>query len=145
MDIPCQVDFYVLARPGQSAEKLACRLAMKAWQNGHRVMVQTRDEAQAIALDEMMWDEPPGRFLPHSSGAGSDKAPVSIQAQPRTETDGSDLLINLTAEPVTEPQRFRRLLEIVPAEAQQRAASRLKFKAYRDLGLEPVTHTIGKN
>lgn len=145
MSKTCQVDFYVLAQPGQSAEKLACRLAMKAWQQGHRVLIQTQDENQAGALDELMWDNPPGRFLPHETGAASDRAPVSIQAKPPVDGDGRDLLINLAVDPVAEPQRFRRLLEIVPADTELRAASRLKFKTYRDLGLEPASHTIGQN
>ena len=37
MAASCQVDFYVLTNPDQSAERLACQLAMMAWEQGHRV------------------------------------------------------------------------------------------------------------
>ena len=77
----CQVDFYVLARPGQSAERLACRLAMMAWEQGHHIAVLTADEEGAEALDEIMWDYPPGRFLPHQRGMSDPDAPVGITVQ----------------------------------------------------------------
>mgnify|MGYP000281859970 CR=1 FL=1 len=69
MSTACQVDFYVLARTTQSAEQLACRLAMMAWEQGHRVAVCTASDPDARRLDELMWDDPPGRFLPHATGA----------------------------------------------------------------------------
>jgi len=52
------------------------------------------------------------------------------------------VVINLTADPVPEPGRFRRLLEIVPADARLRESSRTKFRAYRGLGLEPNHHKV---
>ncbi|NNJ63934.1 MAG: DNA polymerase III subunit chi, partial [Xanthomonadales bacterium] len=60
----CQVDFYVLADPVRSAESLACQLALMAWEQGHRVCVRTEDELEAQRIDELMWEQPPGRFLP---------------------------------------------------------------------------------
>jgi DNA polymerase IIIc chi subunit len=44
---------------------------------------------------------------------------------------------------VADVNRFRRLLEIVPAEPAQRDASREKFRNYRALGLSPETHPMG--
>ena len=46
MDHACQVDFYVLARPTQSAGELACRLAMRAWEQGHRVLVRVANDGR---------------------------------------------------------------------------------------------------
>ncbi len=37
----CQVDFYVLDEGALSAEQLACRLALMAWEQGHRITVLT--------------------------------------------------------------------------------------------------------
>ena len=136
----CQVDFYILARPAQSAGELACRLAMKAWERGHVVTVRTEDTRQADQLDELMWDCPPGRFLPHEKGVGP--APVGIVTRTDDLQGANDLVINLSAAPVPEPGRFRRLLEIVPAEPGQREASREKYRAYREQGLAPETHKM---
>ena len=136
----CQVDFYILARPTQSAGELACRLAMKAWAQGHTVTVRTASAAQADELDELMWDCPPGRFLPHDKGMGS--APVGIVTAADSLEQAEDLVINLAGEPVPEPARFRRLLEIVPANPEQREASREKYRAYREQGLSPETYKM---
>ena len=56
----------------------------------------------------------------------------------------ADVVINLCIQPIPEPQRFNRLLEIVPQKPEDRQASRQKFRAYRQLGIEPATHNIGK-
>lgn len=144
MSPACQVDFYVLARPDQSAEQLACRLAMMAWEQGHRIAVLAADEDGAKALDELMWDFPPGRFLPHRRGMSDPGTPVGIDVHDTDIPEGRDVVINLTDTAVPDPGRFSRLLEIVPAEESNRVASRRKYREYRDLGLEPAHHTIGK-
>lgn len=144
MSDACQVDFYVLARPGQSAERLACRLAMMAWEQGHLVAVLTTGEDDAVALDEIMWDFPAGRFLPHTRGQSGPEVPVCIDTFGAGIPAGRDLVINLTDHAVPDPGRFQRLLEIVPGEEQKRLSSRQKFREYRAIGLEPVSHKIGK-
>lgn len=145
MTASCQVDFYVLTGAAQSAERLVCRLAMMAWEQGHRVSVRTENEQAAAALDELMWDNPPGRFLPHGTGTDDSTSPVIIGPQQQDIPADRDLIINLAASAVPEPQRFRRLLEIVPPDAEQRDASRTKFRQYREQGMDPAHHTIGKS
>jgi DNA polymerase-3 subunit chi len=138
----CQVDFYVLANSGQSAERFACQLAMMAWEQGHRVAVLTENETAARALDEIMWDYPAGRFLPHAVNATDSETPVSIIVSAADIEKGRDVLINLADSPIDTPGRFERLLEIVPAADQKRLASREKFRTYRELGLEPASHKM---
>ena len=142
--MPCQVDFYVLANPALSPGRLACRLCMMAWEQGHRVAVLAGSEEDANALDELMWDFPPGRFLPHALGAAETEVPVSIVPDAEQLAAGRDVVINLAATPVPEPGRFQRLLEIVPADTQRKEASRDKFRQYRDWGLSPGSHQIEK-
>jgi len=140
-----QVDFYVLAGVSPSAEGLACRLAMMAWEQGHRVAVRTESDAEALTLDELMWDQPPGRFLPHGIGTDGAESPVSIGSREQEIPTDRGVIINLAATAVPDPGRFTRLLEIVPPDSGQRHASRLKYRQYRDLGLDPAHHTIGKS
>ena len=138
----CQVDFYVLARPTQSPGQFVCRLAMMAWEQGHRILVRTENQEEASRLDELMWDYPPGRFLPHGLG-GREAAPVAITTRDEAIPEHRNLVINLCTQPVPEPEHLARLCEIVPAEPSQRTASREKFRAYRARGLAPETHDIG--
>jgi DNA polymerase-3 subunit chi len=54
------------------------------------------------------------------------------------------VVINLSDEPLDDPARFTRLLEIVPGDAAHRSASRRKFSSYRERGLNPEHHKIGQ-
>jgi DNA polymerase-3 subunit chi len=140
----CQVDFYVLNSPELSAQSLACRLAMMAWEQGHRIAVLTPSPAAASSLDQAMWDYPAGRFLPHGIGAAGSGAPVRIDCQEQDIDSDRDVVINLSDEPLADPARFARLLEIVPGDAEHRSASRRKFSRYREQGLAPAHHKIGR-
>jgi DNA polymerase-3 subunit chi len=106
------------------------------------VLVRAGSEDEAKKLDELMWDYPPGRFLPHRTGPGDETVPVSIVGRESGIPGHRDLVINLCTDPVPEPQRLRRLCEIVPADPAQRTASRSKFRVYRDQGLSPEKHDL---
>ena len=125
-----------------SAGHLACRLCLKAWEEGYGVSVLAASDADARALDELRWEFPAGRFLPHELGTADPAVPVAIVSELDAIPSGRDAVVNLTTAAVPEPGRFRRLLEIVPADEQLRAASRDKFRAYRSQGLEPNHHQI---
>jgi DNA polymerase-3 subunit chi len=136
------VDFYVLTATAPSAGHLACRLCLKAWEEGHLVTVLASGEDEARRLDELMWDFPAGRFLPHELGQVDGDVPIAILSAPEQIPATRDVVVNLTSEAVPEPGRFRRLLEIVPADSRLRESSRIKFRAYRSLGLEPRHHEM---
>jgi DNA polymerase-3 subunit chi len=140
----CQVDFYVLADPALSAHQLTCRLAMMAWEQGHRIAVITADPGEAESLDETMWDYPAGRFLPHQKGPSPTNAPICIEVTGADIQPDRDVVINLADGAVSDPSRFKRLLEIVPGAEQKRQAARDKFRAYRNMGLDPAHIKIGK-
>ena len=149
MSDPCQVDFYLLSTPGLDARRMACRLALMSWERGNRTTVVTDSLAAARKLDDLMWESPADRFLPHEvddeNSAGS--APVMITPVERLSDDGlvaSDVVINLCVKPLPELTRIKRLLEIVPGEKEAREASRDKFRHYRGLGISPATHEIKK-
>ena len=140
----CQVDFYVLDDSALTAEQLACRLALMAWEQGHRIAVLTETTELANKLDELMWNYPAGRFLPHTAKAGDARGPVSIGTPDMPIPGDREVIINLTSTVIAEPGSYERLLEIVPGNPSQRSVSRLKFRAYRDQGLDPASHPIGK-
>ncbi len=138
----CQVDFYVLEASAPSPAHLACRLCLRAWQEGFRVSVLVADEGEARALDDLMWDYPDGRFLPHGLAADEPGSPVVIVPGAGAIPTERDVVVNLTPEAVQQPTRFRRLLEIVPADEALRDASRNKYRWYRSQGLQPHHHSM---
>lgn len=139
----CQVDFYILGDGALTAEQLACRLALMAWEQGHQIAVLTETADLANKLDELMWDYPAGRFLPHSVHPGDTRVPVIIGQSGMPIPGGSEVIINLSSAAISGTDRFKRLLEIVPGSPSQRTASRNKFRTYREQGLNPASHTIG--
>ena len=81
-----------------------------------------------------MWQYPEGRFVPHARAGDPDagKAPVNIGTL--AGLNPADVVINLCPEAVPQPERFSRLLEIVPYADNEREASRVKYKTYRNHG-----------
>ncbi len=73
-----QVDFYHLMR--SPLDRVLPRIAERIVGDGGRLLVVVRDEAQATAIDKLLWTYAPDSFLPHGlSGAGEDGAqPVLI-------------------------------------------------------------------
>lgn len=141
---PCQVDFYLLGETSPGADKLACRLALMALERNQKVFIVAPSEASAGQLDELMWQYPEGRFVPHArSGAeDADRAPVNIGTL--TALKPAEVVINLCPEAVPRPETFNRVLEIVPAADDEKEASRTKYRNYLNLGLKPRTHEINK-
>ena len=139
----CQVDFYVMQDESRSVQQLVCQLAMMAWQQGMQSMVLLPDDKQLQQLDELMWSLPPDRFLPHQPVAQPGDAPVVLGLPADLDHCQAQVIINLDTQAIARPERFRRLLELVPASDADRQASRLKFRAYKALGLDPVSHTMG--
>ena len=113
-----------------------------AWEQKQKIYVITTTEAAGKHLAEVMWQYPEGRFLPHTAAGEQDacKAPVNIGTL--SGLNPTDVVINLCPEAVPQPERFSRILEIVPSASDEREASRAKFKTYRNLGITPRTHEI---
>jgi DNA polymerase IIIc chi subunit len=140
----CQVDFYLLGESSLQAGNLACRLALMAWERKQGVFVITASDTACEQLNELMWHYPEGRFLPHTRAGDQDshKSPVNIGSF--SNLNPTDVVINLCPEAVPQPERFSRILEIVPYADDERQASRLKYTSYRHLGLKPQTHEINR-
>ena len=133
-----RVDFYILQDQSQDASmRFACRLGLKAYLSGHPVHVHVADADSAAALDEMMWDYPKHRFLPHEilDPEQTPQSPVQIGFQPPHHSEG--LLINLDASVPAFFGRFDRVAEIVVGETREQG--RLRYAHYRDRGY-PLHH-----
>jgi len=140
----CQVDFYLLGDASPGADKLACRLALMALEHNQEVFIIAPSEAGAGQLDELMWHYPEGRFVPHARSGTGDAARAPVNIGTLDALKPAEVVINLCPETVPRPETFSRVLEIVPAAEDERAASRVKYRNYLNLGLTPRTHEINK-
>lgn len=140
-----KVDFYVLKAGGEQArQQFACRLAEKAYRLKNTVHIQAATLQGADQLDELLWTFRDGSFVPHEiiNESGSQAvSPVTIgyEAEP---PDDRDLLINLAESIPQDVASCPRVAEIVSADDDSKADSRIRFVAYRDDGHTLETHKL---
>ena len=139
------VTFYVLEESSSTARlRLACRLTHKAFQAGCNVLIWHSDAAELAALDELLWTFGDDRtFIPHervTPGAACE-APVLLTTSAAPET-GIDVLVNLAAEVPELAERATRIVEIIDGDPSRREAGRSRFKAYRERGWQPASHSV---
>jgi DNA polymerase-3 subunit chi len=140
-----RVDFYVLEESSAAGRlKVACRLAEKAYLAAQVALVWHTDVQELKAFDDMLWTFMDGSFVPHEmliSGASSSESPVLLSAGTAPPTT-VDIVINLAADVPTCLAQTRRVAEIIDGDDSRRRAGRARFKAYRDLGIQPASHKL---
>jgi DNA polymerase III subunit chi len=142
-----KVDFYVLdGSEGDARLRFACRLVEKAWLKRHRVRVQLDPGGEIEAFDRMLWTFSDRAFVPHRRAGVADDAPASApppvviaDAAGADAADG-DVLVNLSAAAPT--GGWARVAEVVDGDAERRRLARERYRAWRELGVEPVTHEM---
>ena len=140
-----KISFYIL--PSNSAsdrQVFACRLAEKAYLQGHHVYIHTSDAAQTDTLNKLLWSFRSDSFVPHTINADQNDAdtPVIIgHAAPPPRL--MDVLINLDDE--QQPlffSQFERLAEIIDDNEPVKQAGRSRFQFYKQRGYELETFHI---
>jgi len=132
-----RADFYLIAKPRFREQPLllVCELARKAHHAGLPTLVLARDEAQAQALDELLWEFDPDDYVGHQiAGDEDDDATLVLIAAPDADAALRPLLINLRDDAVD--GRFERVLEVVPADDDARGPLRERWKQYQARGFE---------
>lgn len=132
-----RIDFYILQ--GSDAEArltYACRLAAKAWREGHRIYLNCQDPAQCEALDARLWQFSAASFVPHQLAAAGLDAPLLLACGADAGGEQS-LLINLASTVPPFFERFARIAEVVNQDPQTRDALRASYRFYRERGYAP--------
>lgn len=146
MEAATRVSFYLLESADPRARLLfACRLAEKAWHLGNRVHARAGDTEAARELDDLLWTFRQGSFVPHAvlPVPAEDTPPVTIgNGSDDSAAPPADLLINLAGDTPSDCTSWPRIAEIIDATPEGRELGRQRFRAYRQRGLEPETHTV---
>ena len=143
MGVP-RIDFYVLPDQRDNGRALlACRLADKAYNLGHTVYLLTASEAQAAALDDLLWTFRQDSFIPHERYplTGAERSPVLVGAASLAAVE-AQVLINLTDAFPEGFERFERVVELVDQHPDVLAKSRERFRQYRERGFIPESHKL---
>ena len=133
-----RVDFYLIAseRFRDEPQRLVAKLAQKAFASGQPTLVLARDQAQAEALDDQLWDMGEDEYIPHQiagTDEDEDEADVLI-VPPGIDAPMRPLVINLRETAVE--GEFTRVLEVVPADASAREPSRDRWRQYAARGFK---------
>jgi DNA polymerase-3 subunit chi len=140
-----RVDFYILEGPSAAARlKLACKLAEKAYLSSQSVLVWHTDAAELSAFDDMLWTFSDGSFVPHeflSPTAAPEDAPILLSSG-MPPSASVDIIINLAPDLPPCLSHTHRVAEIIDGDDVRRRAGRARFKAYRELGVQPASHNI---
>jgi DNA polymerase III subunit chi len=141
-----RADFYVLeGNDSRQRWRFACQEIEKAFLAEERVLVWLDSDADVAAFDDLLWTFADRSFIPHeplSAASDWDETPVLLSAGAEAPT-APHVIVNLAATAPPGLEQATRLIEIVDADTERRQAGRLRFKHYRTLGIEPVTHKPG--
>jgi len=138
-----RIDFYVLPETERDGALTACKLCDKAVSAGHRIYLHAPAET-AVALEDLLWSFRQGSFISHERvGAPLEPPlPAVLIGSAEPPADYHDVMINLSAEVPAFFSHFERVLEIVAGDAESRAASRSRYKFYRDRGYPLTSHKL---
>ena len=116
-----------------------------AWQRRHKrgmaIYLHCADEAQGLALDELLWSFSPPSFVPHALKSANTNDSIVI-AWDQEPPPAGDLFINFAPQIPDFFSRFARLGEIVCQAPDWLSPSRERFRFYKDRGYPLNTHKI---
>ncbi|MBN4080523.1 DNA polymerase III subunit chi [Beggiatoa alba] len=140
------IDFYISESQDSSIrDQLACRLSEKAIQTKAATFIHTQTEQHSQQIDKLLWTFKPHSFIPHQlyqhADAEKQAHPILIGHDVEPEKN-FDLLINLSSNVPAFYSRFKRVIEIVGNDPQQRELSRKHYTFYKDRGYIINTHNI---
>jgi DNA polymerase-3 subunit chi len=141
-----RVDFYVLNSASQrQRHTIGCRLAEKAYLQNSKVLIALPSDAEASALDELLWTFHDRAFVPHhrcgEAQCTEPELPVHVCVNLERGA-GADLLVNLCDRLPAQMARFARIAEVIDSDPERRRLGRERFKAYRDQKIALETHQL---
>lgn len=137
-----QVTFYLLEDEGQDAKEdkltaLTCSLAANCYRNKQRCVVLFDSKQAAEQFDEVLWQLPVDGFIPHNltSEGPANGAPVEIAWESPAQVS-RPILINMTDSIPQNAQRYKQIIDFVPATDALKQQARERYKQYRAAGYQ---------
>lgn len=132
-----QVTFYPLSSLDADPASRACTLVANAYGNRQKVIILCATQQQAEQLDELLWQLPAERFVPHNLyGEGpSSGTPVEI-CWHKSQLARRQVVVNLSASMLDAPQQFQHIIDFVPVEEEAKQAARVRYKQYQQAGCQ---------
>jgi DNA polymerase III subunit chi len=138
-----RVDFYLIPEATIEARRLfACRLVDKAYRQGCKIYVYTRQEDLQL-VDDQLWTFKDTSFVPHRiyQPNSTENLPVQVGCVAPTP-ECNDLLVNLAYDIPDFFNQFQRIAEIAPQDPEWRERARKHYRFYREKGCELESHSL---
>lgn len=134
-----EVIFYVLeSTQASSREAFVRRLLGKMLKSQQGIQILLDSDEDIARLDQALWQGE--GFIPHLTQS-DDQLPTPIlllnQCQPQRP-----LCLNLAQNLPQNWQALHKIAEILDQDPQRLHAGRQRYKAYKQAGIEPITHKI---
>ncbi len=137
-----ELNFYIIQNDISQAD-LACRICRKSISTGQTpVLVKFEQQAELEHFDSLLWQFDPSSFVPHDvveNAIDHAASPICLSLHIPEQFQG--ICLNLGQHAI-DSTRFSRVIEIIENHDAARAAGRVRFKAYREQGIEPITYRV---
>jgi DNA polymerase-3 subunit chi len=134
-----RIDFYSNA---ESRLQTVCALVAKAFAQRMRTALFIPDPQVAQACDRLLWTFQATSFLPHCFAHDrlAPETPVLIVQRPE-DAGHDELVVNVSPDTPPSFSRFRRLIEVVGRDEEDRRQARDRWRFYKERGYE-VNHVV---
>lgn len=130
-----QVIFYQLSASDNGVAGKASEIVANAFANKQKMSVLCDTQAQAEEVDELLWQLPANRFVPHNLYGEGPQAgtPVEICWQPE-QVARRQMVVNVGSGMVPSPNLHRQIIDFVPVDENAKQAARVRYKNYQQAG-----------
>ena len=126
-----KADFYVMDKPVQAIELLACNLIEKVYTPQSSIYIQVWDDKAAEKFDALLWTYKNTSFLPHECWQPTVEISAPILIGNYQSAPACDILINLTWDLFPFVLQFKHIIEFVPTEETWKARARKKYQYFQ--------------
>jgi DNA polymerase-3 subunit chi len=147
-----QVVFYVFATEGKSSPLAisahfahACRIAAFFYAQNKKVFIYTDSQQDAFAVDEYLWQFDGDSFVPHNLSGEGPKFGTPVEISWQAPLHPRPILINLSQKTPDFAINFQNIIDFVPFPEPQKIAARIRYSAYKKMGLTLSTQTVENN
>jgi DNA polymerase-3 subunit chi len=147
-----QVVFYVFAAEEESSSLAlsahfahACTIAAFFYAQNKKVFIYTDSQQDAFAVDEYLWQFDGDSFVPHNLLGEGPKFGTPVEISWRAPLHPRPVLINLSQKAPGFAINFQQTIDFVPFPEAEKIAARIRYSAYKKMGLTLSTQTVENN
>ncbi|HEY7865637.1 MAG TPA: DNA polymerase III subunit chi [Psychromonas sp.] len=147
-----QVVFYVFCAEEKSGSLAlsahfahACGIAAFFYSQNKKVFIYTDTQQDAFSVDEYLWQFDGDSFVPHNLLGEGPKFGTPVEISWQAPLHPRPILINLSQKTPDFAINFQQIIDFVPFSEPEKIAARIRYSAYKKMGLTLSTQTVEDN